>query len=597
MIRRQIGFFRGRAALLAVAAAATLPLPAAAQLARPRTAAPDAPKLLVLPFVREGADSALSLVVADGVRDRLRTAHLDKFNTIPRSNLCENLTQSGFPCDVPLEPSVVRQLLRFMNTKYAIEGSMIRRGDSMLVVSRLYEASGAHPQAYSMSVMAPMSRVGGGTGGEIANRLVDGFRSFDEVAECWRRVDAQNLAGAMQKAQEALHQSPNNAGAYLCIATVIERQNGPVDSIIAALHSAYERDTLNTQTMRSLATRYQAKNDTANLVDMLKRILTIDFRDNDLRISTIRLLVSMNQLDSAIALANQGLRENPASAELLYVKGLGMAAGRHMDSAFNLLETVASIDTSKVDSLFMFRIVNYARAIPDSAAWLRWVERGTQRFPTQLDYWYTLGSVRMVRGDSAGAETAARGLLTNAPPNACASDNATIKSYCARAHYLLAMMAQGHGQLDSALAHADIAVQSDTTIKSAVAVVYLLAGARERAASATDTANGQGAVHLTKSIELLTRARDYGAANQGLMRNAAFQLGVAQFTLGRQLDQKAESNRDCAAVAQLGPIWQGVSDNITAGARVNVDIANQILTAVPQFQSRADAFRRNFRCQ
>jgi hypothetical protein len=70
---------------------------AQAQLARARVTPPDAPKLLVLPFVRDSRDSALSLLVADGARERLRTAHLDKFNTITRENLCRVLTESGFP--------------------------------------------------------------------------------------------------------------------------------------------------------------------------------------------------------------------------------------------------------------------------------------------------------------------------------------------------------------------------------------------------------------------------------------------------------------------------------------------------------------------
>jgi len=136
-----------RSAALVLFGAVAFSVPARAQLARPRVTPADAPKLLVLPFVRDARDSALSLVVADGVRERLRTAHIDKFNTITRENLCRVLTESGFPCDVPLEPSVSRQVSRFMSARLVIEGSMIRRGDSILVVARLSEASGTAPTA------------------------------------------------------------------------------------------------------------------------------------------------------------------------------------------------------------------------------------------------------------------------------------------------------------------------------------------------------------------------------------------------------------------------------------------------------------------
>ncbi len=561
--------------------------PAAAQLARPRTVAPDAPKLLVVPFVRDAGDSAISLVLADAVRERMRTVHLDKFNTLTRANLNTVLTESGFPVDVPLDASTVRNVVRFMNARFVIEGSMIRRGDSILVVARLAEATGTTPQAATISVMAGAARIGTSTGNEIANRLADNYGTFDEVAECRRRLDLGNIQGASDKAAQALRQFPNSPGAWLCIASIREAQHLSEDSVIGALRNAFTRDTLATAVMRRLATKYQARNDTAGLLDMLKRILTIDFRDNDLRISTARLMVQMAQADSAVKIIDQGLAQNPASVELLGVKAIAMAAGSHWDSAAAALKTVADIDTSKVDSLFLYRITNYYRQIPDSTEWLRWVAVATQRFPGQLDYWYTLASQRMVHGDSAGAMEAAQGLLANLPADLSAS--AQLRGLAARAHYVVAMLMNGHGQVDSALVHSEQAVQLDSTVKGNVAVVYLLAGARARGDTAT-------VGHLDRAIDLLTRARAYGAANQRLASNAAFQLGVAQFTKARELDQEAESSHSCDAVRLLGPLWDEVSASITAGARTNVDIANQILTAVPQFQGRAAAFARNFHC-
>ena len=119
--------------------------------------------------------------------------------------------------------------------------------------------------------------------------------------------------------------------------------------------------------------------------------------------------------------------------------------------------------------------------------------------------------------------------------------------------------------------------------------MYLVAGGRVRG----DTVNP----NLPRAIELLQKAHDWIPPNSGRMfQTAAFQLGVAQFQLGRQLDQQAETQRSCDAVRQVTPMWDQVATNIAAGAPINRDVANQILTAVPQFQSRAAAFARNFRC-
>jgi Tfp pilus assembly protein PilF len=469
----------------------------------------------------------------------------------------------------------------------------------VLIVSRLAEATGNTPQAVTMSMMVPAGRLNSGTGADIANRLVAGYAAFDEVAACRREVDAGNIPHAQQLVQRALQQSNANAGAWLCLAQIREAQNAPDDSVIAALRGAYERDTLATAVMRRLATKYQARNDTTALLDMLKRILAIDFRDNELMTSTAQLMVRMGQPDSAVAVVNRGLAYNPASVELLGVKAVAMAAGRHWDSAYASLQTLAEIDTSKVDSLFVYRITNYALQKPDSAAWLTWVEKATQKFPTQLNYWYTLASTRMVRGDSAGAEAAARGLLANVPPG---DQSPATRQFVARGEYVVAMLLNGHGQVDSALAHAERAVALDTSITGNVAVVYLQAGARARGLSITDSTQSGAAgdsvraAHLDRAVELLQRSVTMSAGNARLLQQASFQLGVAQFTKGVALDKQAETTRNCDIVRQLGPIWEAVNTNMAAGARTNVQIANQILTAVPQFQTRAAAFARNFHC-
>lgn len=585
---RRSAWFETAIASVAVAVGVTaLTRPMHAQLARPRVAAANAPKLLVAPFVRDQRDSAMSLVVADGVRDRFRTAHMDRFNSITRAALNQALTESGFPIDVPLDASTLRNLLRFLNVRYVIEGSMIRRpGDSILVVARLAEATGTTPQAATISLVTPAGRLGSATGTDIANRLVAGFESFDEVADCRRRVEAGDLPGARDRAQRALRTYPNNAGAWLCIAQIREAEGAPEDSIIAALHQAYQRDTLATAVMRRLATKYQSRNDTTNLLEMLKRILTIDFRDNELRISTAQLMVRMGQPDSAVRVVNQGLEQNPASVELLGVKAIAMAAGSHWDSAFAALQTVSEIDTAKVDSLFIYRITNYARQIPDTTGWLRWAERATQKFPTQLDYWYTIAIQKMGKGDSTGAEAAARGLLSNIPAG---GENAEgTRGFYARGHYVLAMMAQGHGQIDSALVHAEQAANADTNIRPQVAVIYYFAGNQMR----VDTLR-EG--YLDRAIEMFTKAKDWGAANPRLVSPASFFLGIVQFQKAVKVDKQAEEGRNCELAREAKVLIDASEVSIIAGVATNRELANQFLSNyIPAYKQRGETMIRQY---
>lgn len=573
-----------RSALSVALAALLFAAPAAAQLARPRAAAPDAPKLLVVPFSRDDVDSTLSLLIADGTRERLRAIHTDKFNTIPRANMNENLGQSGFPVDVPLEPAVSRTLARFLNVRYVIEASILRRaGDSLFIIGRLVEAQSSQPQSASATVTVARMRASAGTGAELANRLVEGYRVFDEVQQCRQALELQNFARAMQRATDAIRQFPSSSSAYGCIASVLEAQNAPVDAVIDTLRRGLEADSLSTIIMRRLAVKYEARGDTTNLVLMLRRVLSIDFRDNDLRIRTAQLLVGMGQTDQAIEVVEEGLRQNPASVELLRVKAIALGAAQRWDSAAAALATVASIDSTKVDSLFVFRITNYYRQAPDTAGWLTWARLAVERFPTQRNYIYTLGELLFARADTAGAVAAGQHYLaaTTADTLFRLVDSTTWHRQVNTGHLALGRYQLAAGAVDSALAHAE-AVVGDSLLRPFTAPIFLQAGLRAYRDSSWAIA-----------MERLQRAKDFASGRAVVP--AAFFLGLSQVQLAVRSDAAAQADRSCDAARRAGELWNSAEQNIIAGAAQNRDAANQLLSQViPAYKGRADAMTRNF---
>jgi len=573
-----------RAAVLLAFALAGLTAPASAQLVRQRVAAPDAPKLLVVPFYRDNEDSTLSIVIADGARDRLRAVHLDKFNTLTRVVMNENLVNSGFPVDVPLDPSVVRQLARFLNVRFTIEASIIRRpGDSLLIIGRLVEAQSNQPQSATAEVTVARARAGSGAGSDLANRLVEGYRVFESVTQCRQALDEPNYPRALQRAQEAIRRFPEASSAYGCWASVLEAQNAPADTVIAVLRRGLAADSLNTIIMRRLAAKYEARGDTTNLVLMLRRVLSIDFRDNDLRIRTARLLVGMGQTDQAVEVVEEGLRQNPASVELLGVKAIALGAAQRWDSAAATMAQVASIDSTKIDSLFVFRLTNYYRQIPDTAGWLTWTRLATERFPTQRGYQYTLGELLYARSDTAGAVSAGQRYLAATLGDTAfrAVDATTWQRQVNTGHLALGRYLLAAGEVDSALAHAE-AVVGDSALQTFTAPIFLQAGLRAYRDSAWAVA-----------IQRLQRAKDFASGRAVVP--AAFFLGLSQVQLGVRVDAQAQADRSCDLARQSGDLWNNAEQNIIAGAAQNRDAANQLLSQViPAYKQRADGLTRNF---
>lgn len=572
-----------RTAGIALALGIGFAAPASAQIARVRTASADAPKVLVVPFQREPNDSALAVAIPDGIRNRIRAAHLTRWNPILKDGMCRALTESGFQCDIPLDQSVARQLARFLNARLIIEGNILPRGqDSVLVIARLVEASGATPQSATATMTVLRSRAGS-MGDDLANSLANSHRSFEDVQQCRQHLEANRIARAKSEATQALGRYPSSSSALLCLANALRAENAPADSVERVLEQASNVDTLNTTVRRQLASIYEQRGDTARLLHQLQDILSIDRTDKDLRMRAARLYVQIGTAtndtarariyaDSAVVLLDSGLVRSQADVDLLTTKSIALAVARRWDSAAVALELVAAADSQKVDSLFLFRMTNYLKAVPDSAKLLTWTRVATQRFPQNLPYWFDLNQLAMARADTTTALEAGRQYIQVAP----AGDG--------RGHLLVAVVFASRQQVDSSLFHATQAVQKDSTLRPQTFGFFQQAGLLALRDS-----------QYARAETLLTMSRDF--ASGPAKGRPAYYLGLAQLQLVVQADAAANENRDCAMVTRVRDYLPMIEQNIITGVAENRQQANAILSQyIPAFRQRSDAFWRNFRC-
>jgi len=584
MRRMSLSGIAGQAALVLVLGV-THAAPVRAQIARVRTAAPDAPKMLIVPFQRDSVDSTLAVGLADGFRDRIQDAWLTRFNPILKDGMNRALVESGFPTEVPLDHNVVIQLARFLNAKLLVEGNILQQSDdSLLIIARLSEAVGALPQSATASVTVARSRADHGTGASLANRLADAYRSFADVQQCRDKVQAQDYGAATRAAEVALERYPNSSSALLCLANVARAQHASQDSIVALLRRAASVDSLNTTVRRQLAQIYEQQGDTAALIDQLRHILNVDVSDRELRIRTAQLYVQIGEqkgdtslarmyADSAVQLVDQGLARSPADLDLLTTKSIALAVAHRWAQAAEQLETVASADTARVDSLFVFRIINYYRAIPDSTKWFAWLRRATTKFPHNAGYMFDLSSVALSQADTNTALDAARRYQALQPADL-------------RANLLIARVLTAQGQVDSARAYA-LPVGADTLLRHYAAAFFIQSGAKALHDSA-----------WARAADDLDTARTWSVSGSDNYITASFYEGIAQLQLAVQADQRANGSRgDCADVQLEKDYLNRAQANIIAGAARNRDQANNLLSnVIPAFQQRADAFTHNYKC-
>lgn len=566
--------FRRSLALVALGVLAAA-APATAQ--RVSVTSTDAVKLVVVPLARSDRDSAISVVIANSIRDRLTIAWAQRFNVVSKRIIDTNLVSSGFPVDMPLDPAMARQLARLLNARLLIEGVILPTGDdSVEVVGRLSEIIGQLPQTASASVRLERRRVNAGTGSELANRLADAYRSFGDTKECDARRQASEYDRALVAARAAIQRYQNSSQAFLCMARVMQAQRAPADTIIRLLERARDADSLNVVAMWQLARYYEERGDTTELIHALRHILNADFGNTNVRIDLARLLNTRGHADSAVAAIDSSLARNPNQAQLLVARSVVLASARRWAEAGADLARAAEVDTNVVDSAFVVRATQIFQQAGDTTSLIRWLRLTNQKLPTQANYFYQLAALLRARNDTTGAVDAVRsylGLLPNDP----------------RGNIFLATLLLSQGQYDSALARAVAAGQADSLQRGYASQVLFSVGARKLQPPQQDFAAG---------ADILGRAKEW--ASQQNAPRIAYYLGEAQLQLAIAADNEAQAastpaqaQARCDAARREADLVNQVEANITAGGRTNPDRAQSILTqAVPAFRQRATAFQR-----
>lgn len=590
------------------------------------------------------ADSSIAAMVGDAVRDRMIRVHTDHFQTITRKAVCDFLEESGFSCSTSLEASQVGQLAHVMNARYMVDGMVFPHGqDSVFILARLLQNVRQNPLATSASVIVARARVDEGVGKDLADRLSDKYKSFEHILNCRTAVEQKDFDKAADEARRALHDDHESAGAYLCLAHVAEGRGEGTDSVQAALERAHDADSLNTIVGRQLYQIYRAKHDTTQMLHMLRHIMQVDVNDIEVRRVAVELLVRTGRPDSAVTILENTLRRSPNHADLQVLRAIALgawaqdeytaalhraaalgtapvdtnavaaalrsavevqASGGTADSAAALLDQAlqrpaspgdtavagaiaaavaaanrykeaggamgqaAALDSTKIDSTFIGRAVAFYDAAGDTAGSFTWRRICTEKTPTDADCWFRYGSTLAERHDTTGAIDAMRHVVELRPEGG-------------RGQIALATYFYGLAQQDSALAYAEAAVTADSAWRPQAASIFVHFGFQ--AFQAKD---------YPKTIELLGQAQPWAEGQTQvtiayLIGNSQFQLGLAALqtlqnhrALKTNHPRAADVTEACGLIKTVTDNFTPAQTNIAAGAALNRDAANQILTYI-----------------
>ena len=174
-----------------VLAGATLALPGAplnAQLrsSRPPPQAVNLPRLMVAnPHSFSSQDSAASVRVGAGMRERIEKITDRWFKTILRAQMNEALQQYAYPVDAVLPPLVARQLATSLQARAMVIATILRgEGGRYTVEARLAGISDDAGQMVRVTQAANQSFEE--FGARLADSLASAFRALPSLLSCGR---------------------------------------------------------------------------------------------------------------------------------------------------------------------------------------------------------------------------------------------------------------------------------------------------------------------------------------------------------------------------------------------------------------------------
>jgi tetratricopeptide (TPR) repeat protein len=563
-----------------------LPAGATGQLARTRSNE----RLLVLaPLPGPSTDTAFAIAVGEALRDRMVSKYRLRLATIPTTVICEALEASGFNCKVPLPPENAPPLARFLQATAFMVGWLDRPDDSLRLRLRLVDAAGSGLAGWE-TVRAPAAMNAEDLGKLAADQLEDHLRAAEHTRDCSERRQRGDAKGAADRANRAFALYPNHPAAAMCLAYAYEVQQLPVDSIVVVLRKAVAGDSLNGRAWEELGRRLRDKGDEQAALDAFYNQLLAEPTNQRLRIGVIAGLAAQGDYARAVEAADAGLALSPGEVQLLQLKERACLDGSMWVCGLAALEAQYDLDTALgSDTIFFQKTFGAAQSIPDTAAMLRWSQKGVDQFPEWVASWRARAATLKLVDERAGAVEAYQRVV--------ALDSTQVGSALAAAQLLL----------DSSLV-IDTTVPLDTARLRAAEELLLLAGRHIGGDSATSMAIAQmfyipaskiAQLRMTPHLAIASRYLEHALQFdlRGQLRGPAnFFLGLSLFFQITELDTSVRQSKDCAMVDIEIDMTARARAALEAGRQISPQTVNQLLGYVRQIEGALPTYKPAFGC-
>ncbi len=551
----------GKRTTAVLAALLISPLVASAQRRPPE----QTPRVMVATFA--STDKDLGLQAAEAVRARItRDADARKLVVIPKADINNTLTASGYSTTESLAPNDARALAVLLRADEYIEGTVTKTPTGVRIEPRMILSR-------DQTLQQPLPPAEGGNVSQAAVAISKSYQQAREQLQneknCYTLFRENKHAEAILMARSALTKYPTGTIAMVCLANAYQGLN-QADSVLAVAERITAVDPRNIPALRFQAEIYQTRNNTPKALEALTRLMAADPSNDRLREQVIASLVQSGQAGMAVPYIEEALRSNPGDPKTLNMAWRVYLAANQLEKAVQTGGEMIRADTALADSAYFIRTAAAASA-SDPARAAQVAAQGIAKFPSNSSLLLVQANALSKAGQNAQALQAVNRALAVNP--------AVDGGYAQKALILGAM-----NQPDSVLA----VIRSASTSggdKTTLAQVALKFG--NDAYKAGNVSKNRPELQRAVSFLLLSDQLDPSA-------DAKFLAGASAFLIGQSAVTEAQDTKSCELARLAKQSFTTAQENVPAGLQSYAEPAQQLLTAIPQFIPAVDDQIRRF---
>ena len=533
--------------------------------------AANSPRLLVAtPYTDRAADSASAVAIGNALRTRFQKVVGTTYNVLTRDQMNRALAEYAFPADAILNSESANRLVSSMQGRMILFSELGRDQGRFKVRARL---TGLNDDAgNTMTLLQAPGQSLADFGEAIANAFQQAAKAEPDAKSCVDQVES-NVAKANEAATKALRAFPAHGLAHACLAALAKKRSPSDPAYPTELELAVKADSLALKMLLALAEYHTARGDSAEVILKYQQMIEAAPTNRALIETASRVFRSYGRPDAAEQVADRGIALDSTDMTMWDLRANACVFEQKFTCAVGSLEQILSIDSTRADSNFLFRIaVTAGSAAADTAPlqvkFLHWAQVGVARYPR----------------------------------------NANLLGQAVAAFKIA-------GMTDSVMKYTDVVLAVDTTDRTpALAAIELLltqsrwddavrygtligtkGNDQEKLSLAATFTNASRTLLTTQPANavaaygLLHLAVPAAGADQRIAPLANFLMGFAGLGAAAKSDSAAAATKSCDLARKMDGMLDEARNGFTTGQSVNPSVVPDQLKAIAQYKTRTQS--------